>query len=1281
MGLLSFIENIYFNNKLNKALKLSIEKKYDQAEAIFTELISKHPEAVTELAKMYLKQGNEHSDFLKYCTKALNCENKLVNGVSNKTSYQAIKGEILKLNYNQFKKNYLEKNYKRALDFSGFLFNYRIDESFVKEHYKCLLDYAISITQSEEEKTNSLLTQLYNECKDRSSLSEIFKDTIDAILQRAKDYYKLKKIDGSNNLLELIKDDKSEAKHLLINNYIQNIEFYKAKESELQKLVRVICSLPDKLIGLEYLEIFLFFSNEAKISYSKYIVEISNDLIKSKSYKESIDLLEKAISLFHEKAFTDQLMIICCKYIEESEYHLSIELLNKLVSQHPDAEPLLAKCFFQLSLKEKSNDSKKNWLLKAFEIKNNHNKLFNNKLFESIFTEVVSNLIEVAKKYGEFSYYSDAYALLDLVLRYNPAALNTFIKVKLLEINSLTSVDKQIELLNKTIKEANQKLSGIVNINEIQLDNLYSELINVSIRKFSNSDNDAAIQGLTTLKNELKVQKIKTDNITPCILKLDSEIADRYLKKGIEHENQNQFDEALYCFNCIDKDFDNVREIFELIQLRTQIIILKDTLKFHKSINHDAINKLLSKSKRNNVLVDLAYRYVIYLIKNKEISIAVNIIEKYLPSKSNDVIILKDFCKNAEIKKAKELLDTLNFKLEKINAHELSIDEAIQLNTEIDFINEHCSILNDINGRIINVKDEIIDYIIFKCFETENYQECLHYIKKYRNNITNDGILFRNAAIASIGIVAMGRMNEDNYKDLISFWITAVFNSKLFIDSLAYTKWDDNYTFSIQNALGTLSDEDVENIPVNVNYDDVDNTNISIGEVQKSLLDKVEFYISKDSYNENLKIASLDFLHNEINAITSLNSLELSDQIFGCTPHFAIQNNYLFKQISESLTNELQFSDINPESVLKVGLLYNIKENQFKKYSDATILKKKSVEVIRSKSESQIKLIFTKQNINKLKSYNELYLELCNNLREEFKNQIKDERHFEKTIKFFLTVCHAVSDQTLDYLVSNYANKICISKLNEESIGKSDGLEILVDVFGIIKNNNQLNENIQAIINAAIIDIILEDDRTLKNTLLKTIENTNGFFEKGIIETLNNSVEIVIIAGKLDGLAKFVADLNKKVTLNGALNNILTKAKDIQVNFELSNIIEQLNNGSISEIVGFERTLELFKRNKSHSRVCENLIILCGNLIHSHVIQRTSSSSRVTRLLDDLANNRSIVFNRFAIQLANQREEILNSLPLEARLLMTGPALYGQSLTPEGEALKKGLNYLKQLSN
>jgi len=699
MGLISFVKNIYYNNKLNNAIKQSIVKDYSQAEAGFTELIPKHPEAVTELAKLYLKQAHEQSDFLNYCQKSLNCESKLVKEISNRTSFQVIKEEILKLNYNQFKRFCSEGNYKRAHDFSNLLYNYRNDESFIKEHYKCLFDYAINIAKSDGEKTNSLLKQIYGDCKNKSFLSEIFKETISKIFERAKEYSSVKEIEYSNNLCAVIKDDKSEAKHLLINNYIQNIELYKAKDSEIQKLVTVICSLPDKTISLKYLEKFLFLSNEAKISYSKHVVEISNDLIKSKNYKESIDLLEKAISLFHENIFTDQLMIICCKYIAESEYHLSITLLNKLVSQHPDAESLLAKCFLQLSLKEKSNDSKKHLLLKAFEIKNNHNKLFNDKLFESIFTEVVSNLIGVAYKYGEFSYYSDAYMLLDLVLSYKPAALNTFIKVKLLEINSLTTVDKQIELLNKTIKEAKQKLSGLVNVNEIQLDILYMELINTSIRKFSNSDNDTAIQWLTTLTNELKGQEIKTDNITPFILKLDSVIADRYLKKGIEHENQNQFDEALYCYNCIIKDFEKVREIFELVLLRTQIIFLKDTLKFNNSINQYAISELLSNSKRNNVVVDLAYRYAIFLIKNKEICTAVNIIEKYLPSKSKEVILLKDICKNAEIKMAKDFLENLNLKIAKISDEELYVDEAMQIISEIEIIETNCAILNDIEGR------------------------------------------------------------------------------------------------------------------------------------------------------------------------------------------------------------------------------------------------------------------------------------------------------------------------------------------------------------------------------------------------------------------------------------------------------------------------------------------------------------------------------------------------------------------------------------------------------
>ena len=1281
MGLISFVKNIYYNSKLNNAIKQTIVKDYSQAEAGFTELIPKHPEAVTELAKMYFNQAHEQSDFLNYCQKALDCESKLVNEISNKTSYLVIKEEILKLNHNQFKIFYSESNYKRALEFSNLLFNHKKDESFIKEHYKCLYDYAISISRSEGEKTNSLLKQLYNDCKSKSFLSEIFKETINKIFERAKEYSVLKEIEDSNNLCTLIKDDKSKAKQLLINNYLENIELFKTKASEIQKLVNVICSLPDKTISLKYLEKLVFLSNEAKSLYIKYIVEISNELIKSKNYKGSIDLLEYALSLFYESVFTDQLMIICSKYIQESEYNLSITLLNKLVSKHPDAEPLLAKCFLKLSLQEKSNDSKRDLLLKAFEFKNNKNKLFNDKLYESIFREVVSNIIEVAYKYGEFSYYSDSYTLLDLVLLHEPASLNAFIKVKVLEINSLTSIDKQIELYKETIEITEQKISWFVDIKGIQLEVLYIGLINAYLRKFSKLDNDTAIQGLTAHKKEIQTQNYQTVNINLSISKLDAAIADRYFKNGLAYEIQNQFVEAIACYDIIFKDFKNVIEIFELIVLRIQIVYLKDTLLFKECINNEAISDLLGISKRSNVVIDLAYRYAIHLIKIEEISNAIQVIENYLPSKSKDVILLKGICKNTEIKIAKDLLDNLNLKIERINAQKLSIEEVMQIISELEVIKTKCAILNDIEERIFDLKDDFNNYVIYKYFEEENYKDCLSFIKNYNNIYINDGIQFRNAAIASLGIIATGRMTEENYNELISVWVTAIFNVKLFIDSLNYTSWDDKFTFSIQNALGSLIDDDKDTIPGNVNYDDVDNTNISIGEVQKYLLDKIEILISKETYNDNFKIVCLNFLHDEINAITSLNSLELADQIFGCTPYFAKQNNHLLERISESLTNELQYNDINSEDVLKVGILYNIKENQFKRYSDAIILNNKSIEVIKSKSESQIKLIFTKQNISKIKNYDELYLKLCNDLREEFKNQIKDEKYFEKTITNFLVICKAISDENLDYLVSNSTNRICVSKLNEETISKSNGLKILADVYKVIINNDKLNENIQAIINAAVIDVILEDDRTLKSIVFKTIENSPGVFDRGIIDTLNQAVEIIIISGKIEELKRFVADFNTKTTFNGILNNVVTKAKDFQVSFELSNIIEQLNSDSITKIVGLERTFELYKTNKSHSRVCENLVVICGNLIHTHVIQRTSSSSRVTRILDELIINRSAVFIRSAVQLSNQREEILNSLPLEARLLMTGPVLYGQSLTPEGEALKKGLNYLKQLSN
>lgn len=1280
MGLRSFIKKFYYDYKLDNAIEYTIEGRYEEAECLFLELIPKHPEAVSELAKYYFELSSKF-DFFSYCKKALDCEDKLVEGVSNKKSFETIKEDILKLNYEEFKKLYDNNNYKNALDFSSLIFKYKNNKSFVKEHYNCLFNYAISIANSDEGENYRILKQLYNECKNIIFLSEVFEITVIEIFERAKKYSSLKKIDLSNSLFDIIKDDKSEAKHLLITNYIENIELYKSNYNELQKLEVVICSLQDKIIVLEYLDKIVLLSKEARISYCGIVEDKCNELIFEKRYKESIDIIEHALSLFHDQVFIDLLMIICLNNIDEGEYKLPIELLNKLVSKHADAEPLLAKCFLKLSMQEMSNDSRKDLLLKAFEFKDNHNKLFNNDLYEPIFNEVILNLIEVAYKYGEFSYYSDSYSLLESLLLYEPTSINTYINVKLLEINGLTSINKQIELLKKTIKEVKQKISDFDNVKDLRLYILFIKLVDISLKKFTYSDNNTKIEELLDLKKWIESQEYQTDKINITKNKLDVALAGGYLNKGLEYEMHHLYEEAITCYNTICKSFKDINEIVEVVLLRAQIVYLKDMLIFKDRINDNTINDLLRNSKRDKVVIDLAYRYAIHLIKNAEISNAINVIDNYLPPKSKDVILLKNICRDAEIKKSIDLLENLNLKIDRISTENLSIDEALILFSEIEDIKTKCAVLSDIEGKIIELKEILIDYIIYMSFKAENYYESLYYIKTYKKDYLKNDIFFRNAAIASIGIIASGGMTEDNYKELISVWVTAIFNVKLFIDSLSYTKWDDKYTFSLKNCLGALIDDGTVRIPHNVNFNDIDNTNISIREVQKDLLDEVEYSINNVSYNEKLKIACRVFFHVEVDAITSLFNLELEYQKFFCTPYFAKQNNCKLSQISKYLSNMLQFDDVNNEDVLKVGLQYNIETKEFKRYSDAVILKNKSIETVKLKNNSKIKLIYTKQNIDKIKTYDELYLELCNDLREEFKNQIKDEINFEQTIVLFLSVCEVISDINLHYLISKYANDICVSKLNEKSISKSDGLKILVDVYCLIKNNNNINNNIQAILNTSVLEVILEVNNNLRTILFSTIKNFKGVFDKGVIDSLNASLELIIVSDKIDLLSRFVEDFSQYTCFNYSLDNLLIRANNLQVNYELSKIIDQLNTGAISEINGFDLTLKLYNRNRNHSRVCDNLVILCGNLIQEHVMLQSVHTSKVTRLLNQLIKNRSVTFKTSAVPLLNQYNLILNNLPFDVRFIMTNGSSIGQSLTSEGEALRNGLNLLKNLSN
>ena len=52
-------------------------------------------------------------------------------------------------------------------------------------------------------------------------------------------------------------------------------------------------------------------------------------------------------------------------------------------------------------------------------------------------------------------------------------------------------------------------------------------------------------------------------------------------------------------------------------------------------------------------------------------------------------------------------------------------------------------------------------------------------------------MLFRS--VMCLGMAESEMLNDDNYKEVIAVWLTAIYDIRLFIRSLDYTSWDDDF--------------------------------------------------------------------------------------------------------------------------------------------------------------------------------------------------------------------------------------------------------------------------------------------------------------------------------------------------------------------------------------------------------------------------------------------------------------------------------------------------------
>ena len=176
------------------------------------------------------------------------------------------------------------------------------------------------------------------------------------------------------------------------------------------------------------------------------------------------------------------------------------------------------------------------------------------------------------------------------------------------------------------------------------------------------------------------------------------------------------------------------------------------------------------------------------------------------------------------------------------------------------------------------------------------------------------------------------------------------------------------------------------------------------------------------------------------------------------------------------------------------------------------------------------------------------------------------------------------------------------------------------------------------------------------------------------------------LEGMLCNLAASCAEtpnLSDEQILNKALRDtgstFKAKVEEARIQGELSAIVDKVNRGTMKKDDALSAVFTLYKKDPDNDRICENLVTLCDMCIMEYVVGQKTGKYGVKTILDNLNNNKSSTFRRHAVKLSSEYSKIWSQLPVNTRMLLQGLGAYNQILTPQGEALKEGLEYYKKL--
>jgi tetratricopeptide (TPR) repeat protein len=628
---------------------------------------------------------------------------------------------------------------------------------------------------------------------------------------------------------------------------------------------------------------------------------------------------------------------------------------------------------------------------------------------------------------------------------------------KLKAFNEILELRKRINNTSSISKFENIEANALFEIAKIQYEESKADIdkLNQNLKFIDNANK----KGSETDFNTLRTKHL-------------NQLSESYFRKAISHEKSNKYSDAIQVYNkaveCSEKSSNSTTKYNAV----TRISICR--LKLNESIDLQDNSEVQKADKEYQK--DLFYRYSVYLLKKGDFQQAENIISTHLNFKSSEVDKLKDILKAEKLNTALNLITVVNQKIEQLYNNSLSTDELSTFYNGLGSIIAYLKPINlGLSEKVMAIKPTLFNRLLTNYITIEQYGNAINLIQKYPKFWESPELL-KNLGICCYGYTSKGLLTEKNYKIIISSWLTSVYSDNVILKSLEDTSWDDNYTFSLAESIGTNYSQH-EEVPENVNYDEVSESNISIGSTQRELIQQFETIIHKEIQDHNLSNLVNDFYNKEKESLEKVVEILASDILFP-TPHFAISNG-LNNEIIKELDSD--YEEYSNEEALEAGVPYikNSTPSIVYQYFFANDLIERIESAIENESLAAIKKLNTTENKGWIEKFDNISSAVEDRLYNKISAKISEDDENEVLISL-MKECISISrnNEKLKHQYSNYVASYCISQVNAENIDNYKALSLMKGAYLRSPNNPRICKNLITLIKFNLMDIL--NDRTRK---------------------------------------------------------------------------------------------------------------------------------------------------------------------------------------------------------